>query len=159
MTDEWKEESGERKVEKCRGELCSPAGCFSFELPTLDSPPNELSPLNLAYIGDAVFELYVRSRLISSRESVNKLHKKAKDIVSAEAQAKMYYLIIDLLTDEELAVIKRGRNAKSVTVAKNASISDYRHATGLETLFGYLFLKGEHERLSELFDRCLGVNP
>ena len=131
------------------------AGYFSYELPKLNSSPNELSPLNLAYLGDAVFELYVRSHLISSRESVNKLHKKAKDSVSAEAQAKMYSLILGILTDEEFAVIKRGRNAKSVTVAKNASISDYRHATGLEALFGYLFLKGEHERLSELFDRCL----
>ena len=144
---------------KCRGAQCAPAGFFSFQLPILDSPPNELSPLNLAYLGDAVFELYVRSRLISSRESVNKLHKKAKDAVSAEAQAKMYSQILDMLTDEELAVIKRGRNAKSVTVAKNASVSDYRHATGLEALFGYLFLKGEFERLSELFDKCLGVNP
>ena len=147
----------DRKEEKYCGGNGSPVGFFSFDLPKLNSPPSELSPLNLAYIGDAVFELYVRIRLISGRESVNKLHKKAKDIVSAEAQAKMYYRLIEMLTDEELAVIKRGRNAKSVTVAKNASISAYRHATGLEALFGYLFLKGEHERLSALFDKCLGL--
>lgn len=128
---------------------------FSFEVSRLNASPNELSPLNLAYIGDAVFELYVRNRLISSRESVNKLHKKAKAIVSAEAQAKMYGLISELLTGEELAVMKRGRNAKSFTTAKNASISAYRHATGIEALFGYLFLKGEHDRLAGLFEKCI----
>jgi len=128
---------------------------FLFDVANLNTSPGELSPLNLAYIGDAVFELYVRNHIISSRESVNKLHKKAKDIVSAEAQAKMYALIVDMLTEEEHAILKRGRNAKSFTVAKNASISAYRHATGIEALFGYLFLKGEHERLSELFKACL----
>lgn len=130
-------------------------GQFTFKLPELNIQPNEMSPLNLAYLGDSVFELFARNYLITTKEPVNKLHKKAKSLVSAEAQAKMYYSIVDSLTEEEIAVIKRGRNAKSFTAAKNASIVDYRHATGLEALFGYLFLKGEHERLSELFERCL----
>jgi ribonuclease-3 family protein len=82
---------------------------------------------------------------------VNKLHKKARAIVNAKAQAEMYYRIQDILTEEEADVFRRGRNAKSFTVPKNADLMDYRHATGLEALFGYLYLKGEKERVVELF--------
>jgi ribonuclease III family protein len=117
---------------------------------------NEYSPLNLAYLGDAVFELLVRTKIVKETNmSVNNLHKKAKSLVKAEAQAKMYHSIIDVLTEDELRVLKRGRNAKSFTSSKNASISDYRHATGVEALFGYLFLKGETERMMQIFDKCL----
>ena len=108
--------------------------------------PREYSSLALAHIGDAVFEVMVRLTVLTDGNApVNKLHKKARDIVNAKAQAEMYYRIKDVLTEEE------GRNAKSFTVPKNADLMDYRHATGLEALFGYLYLKGEKERTVELF--------
>ena len=114
--------------------------------------PKEYSPLALAHIGDAVFEVMVRLIVLTDGNApVNKLHKKARDIVNAKAQAEMYYRIRDVLTEEEEGVFRRGRNAKSFTVPKNADLMDYRHATGLEALFGYLYLKGEKERTVELF--------
>lgn len=113
------------------------------------------SPLNLAYIGDAVFELLVRSRLLAEgNRPVNKLNKRATGYVKASAQAEAYRRLEDKLSEEELAVLKRGRNAKSFSRAKNATVSDYRHATGLEALFGYLYLKGRNERIIELFNMC-----
>ena len=117
---------------------------------------NECSPLNLAYIGDSVFEIFVRTRVIKNGNMpVNKLHKISKDFVNAKSQARMFNKIKDNLTEEEMAVMKRGRNAKSFTSAKNASITDYRHATGLEALFGYLYIKGEIKRLNEIFNMCI----
>ncbi len=114
------------------------------------------SPLALAYIGDAVFELFVRSKLLEKGNlQVNKLNKMATNVVKAESQAKMYHKILDGLSEEELGVIKRGRNAKTNTSAKNASMNDYKHATGVEALFGYLYLKGEDRRLMELFEKCM----
>ena len=118
---------------------------------------SEYSPLNLAYIGDAVFELFVRNKLIEEGNAhVNQLHKRATKYVKAAAQSVMYHKLLAVLTDEELSVLKRGRNAKSFTKAKNATITDYRHATGVEALFGYLFIKGEMNRLAELFQICIG---
>ncbi len=117
---------------------------------------NEYSPLNLAYIGDAVFEIFVRTMVIKNGNMpVNKLHKASKDFVNAKAQAGMFEKIKDSVTTEELAVLKRGRNAKSFTAAKNASIIDYRYATGLEALFGYLYIKGDIKRLNEIFNMCV----
>ena len=114
--------------------------------------PREYSSLALAHIGDAVFEVMVRLTVLTDGNApVNKLHKKARDIVNAKAQAEMYYRIKDVLTEEEEGVFRRGRNAKSFTVPKNADLMDYRHATGLEALFGYLYLNGEKERTVELF--------
>lgn len=114
--------------------------------------PREYSSLALAHIGDAVFEVLVRLTVLTDGNApVNKLHKKARDIVNAKAQAELYYRIKDVLTEEEKGVFRRGRNAKSFTVPKNADLMDYRHATGLEALFGYLYLKGEKERAVELF--------
>ena len=110
--------------------------------------PRELSTLSLAYVGDAVFELMVRTELISRfNTTAGALHKKAKQIVNAKAQSDMYFRIEKYFDETEKAVFKRGRNAKSATVPKNADISDYRHATGLETVFGYLYLTGNFERL------------
>ncbi len=106
------------------------------------------SPLTLAYIGDAIFELVVRTVLVERKNTQpEKLHKAATKIVKAETQALMIEAIKEELTDEELAVYKRGRNAKAVTRAKNATMSEYRRATGFEALMGYLYLKGEMERL------------
>lgn len=121
-----------------------------------DVKPREYSPLVLAYIGDAVFEIFIRTEVVSRGNApVNKLHKTAREYVKASAQAKIYDKIKTYLTEEEEAVFKRGRNAKSGTVPKNADLSDYKHATGLEALFGYLYLDGQIERLQYLID--LGI--
>lgn len=113
----------------------------------------------LAYLGDAVFELYVRAMLTrEGNRPVGKLNRVAKSYVSAEAQSAMYKKIYDLLTDEEQSLLKRGRNLNPTTRAKHADMSDYRHATGLETLFGYLFHEGRHERLNEIFALCANAN-
>ena len=114
------------------------------------------SPLTLAYIGDAIFELVVRTVLVDRKNTQpEKLHKAATKIVKAETQALMIEKLKENLTEEELAVYKRGRNAKAVTRAKNATMSEYRRATGFEALMGYLYLKGEIERMTELIH--LGV--
>ena len=109
------------------------------------------SPLTLAYIGDAAYELVVRTFLVDQGNSrPDKLHRKASSMVKASAQAAMAEALKDSFTEEELSVYRRGRNAKSPTMAKNASMSDYRKATGFEALMGYLYLKGEQKRLIDL---------
>lgn len=114
------------------------------------------SPLTLAYIGDAIFELVVRTVLVERKNTqAEKLHKAATKIVKAETQALMIEALKEDLTEEELAVFKRGRNAKAVTRAKNATMSEYRRATGFEALMGYLYLKGDIERMIQLIH--LGV--
>ena len=119
---------------------------------------NSYSALQLAYLGDAVFELQVREKLIKNGAApVNNLHKYAVNLVKAESQAIMYKALMSVATEEEQTILKRGRNAKSATKAKNSSLIDYKHATGLESLFGYLFLKGESDRIKELFDICVNL--
>ena len=114
---------------------------------------NMLSPLNLAFIGDTVFDLFVRERLVcEANRPVNKLHNKAASMVKASAQAKAVERIRDRLTEQEQSVIRRGRNAHTNHKAKNMSEADYHLAPGLEALFGYLYLKGETERLNEIFE-------
>lgn len=107
------------------------------------------SPLTLAYIGDGIYEIIIRTFIVTKagNEQVNKLHKKSSNLVKAETQAKLVHIIMDKLTPEEERIYKRGRNAKSFTAAKNASIGDYRTATGFEALCGYLYMKGDMERL------------
>ena len=113
---------------------------------------NQLSPLNLAFIGDCVYEMLVRESLIAdANRPVADLHRESVKYVSAKAQTEAYYKIKDCLTDEEEAVYKRGRNAKVGHSPKSASQSEYHIATGMEALFGYLYLSGEEERLKELF--------
>ena len=112
----------------------------------------------LAYMGDAVFELYVRKMLLSNgSRPVNILNKQARQYVSAAAQAAMYHHIEPLLTQEEQAVMRRGRNLHFNSKTKNADMSEYRHATGLEVLFGYLFVNEQHERLAEIFEFCTSI--
>lgn len=112
--------------------------------------PNQYSALTLAYIGDCVYEMYVRSYLISDGDhKVNELHKKATKLVCAKAQALFFHRIEHLLTEEEQAAYHRGRNTKS-QVPKNAVLSDYRTATGVEALLGYLYLNNQNERISQL---------
>ena len=121
-------------------------------------PAKQLSPLVLAYIGDAVFELIVRTMVVSwGNAPVNKLHKEASSIVKAKSQAEMYFKIENMLTEDELSVLKKGRNAKSFTMPKNADVSDYRHATVVEALFGYLYIENKMERALELFKAGIGV--
>ena len=115
------------------------------------------SPLTLAYIGDGVYELVIRTVLVKKGNCpVNQLHKKASSLVKAGAQSKMMELLEPDLTEEELAVYKRGRNAKSYTKAKNASTIDYRRATGFEAVMGYLYLKGDYKRMIDLIRAGLG---
>ena len=105
------------------------------------------SPLTLAYIGDAVYELVIRTLLV---EQVNKLNQRANKLVKASAQSEMIEKLKSHLTEEELGIFRRGRNAKSYTMAKNATMSDYRRATGFEALMGYLYLTEQQERILEL---------
>lgn len=115
--------------------------------------PREYSPLVLAYIGDAVFELIIRTEIVSKGNApVNKLHEAVREYVNASAQANMYHRIKNYLTEEEEAIFKRGRNAKSSSVPKNADLLDYKHATGLEALCGYLYLDGQIDRLRYLIN-------
>jgi len=112
------------------------------------------SPLTLAYIGDAIYDLVIRSVVVErANRSANDLHKKTVRYVKAETQSAMIMALLEELTDEEQAVYKRGRNAKSHTMAKNASMSDYRKATGFEALMGYLYLTGQTDRLLYLVKR------
>ena len=116
------------------------------------------SPLTLAYIGDGIYELYIRTILVEQgNRQANKLHKHASRLVKAPAQSKMIETLEPLFTPEEEAVYKRGRNAKSPTVPKNADVRDYRAATGFEALVGYLYLSGDKERLEYVLNRCLEV--
>ena len=112
--------------------------------------------LALAYMGDAVYETIIRRHLLEKANMpVNKLHKLAKDYVSANAQSSLMDIIEPHLTEEELAVYKRGRNAKPHTVPKNTDINVYKRATGLETLIGYLYLTGSTSRIDELVELIL----
>lgn len=115
------------------------------------NPIESYSPLTLAYIGDAVYEVVIRTLVISDGNTqVNKLHKRASYYVKANTQAELIKLLMEKLTEEELHYYKRGRNAKSYTSAKNASIGDYRMATGFEALVGYLYLTNQSTRMIEL---------
>lgn len=131
----------------------------SYVMETLELKQNDAgmySPLVLAYIGDAVYELIIRTIVVNHGNCpVNFMHRKSSSLVKASAQAEMIQLIMEELTEKEMAVYKRGRNAKSATAAKNATIQDYRNATGFEALIGYLYLNGEKERLIELVGRAL----
>ena len=118
----------------------------------------EYSPLTLAYIGDAVYDLIIRTLVVKKgNQQVQKLHKETITMVQASAQARMITALNDQLSEEEHAVYKRGRNAKSASPAKNQSISDYHKATGFEALLGYLYLKNDWKRMLELIRAGLGV--
>ena len=109
------------------------------------------SPLALAYIGDSIYDLIIKSLVIShGNKQVNKLHQDTSSLVQASTQSKMMRTMQEHLTEEEHAVYKRGRNAKSVSPAKNQSVTDYRRATGFEALLGYLYLKKDWKRLLDL---------
>ena len=115
------------------------------------------SPLTLAYIGDAAYELGLRSLVVEQGNApVNKLHKRSSRLVKAKAQAEAAVKLLDGFTEEEMAVYKRGRNARSHTMAKNAEMTDYRMATGFEAVMGYLHLKQDYERMVTLIHLGIG---
>ncbi len=116
--------------------------------------PSQYSPLVLAYIGDSVYELFVREKIIEEHTDMppNKLHRLSITHVSAHAQSNSMLAVETVLTDDELSVFRRGRNAKSATVPKNADITDYRRATGFEALIGYIYLSGNMQRLKEIME-------
>ena len=117
-------------------------------------PPRLMSPLNLAFVGDGVYGLLVREYLTAGGSMpVNRLHQRAVEMVCARAQSDAVELLLPLLTQEEEAVYRRGRNAHSVSMPKHADPAQYRRATGLEALFGYLYLSGQEARMRELFGR------
>ena len=119
--------------------------------------PRQMNPLQMAYIGDTVHDLYVRSVLVAGGMSVGRMHKQAIRMVSAAAQARMLEAIEPELTQEEADVARRGRNAQAKHAApKNADPADYSHATGLEALWGYLYVTGQTQRLSSLMALALG---
>ncbi|PTM54719.1 Mini-ribonuclease 3 [Desmospora activa] len=116
----------------------------------------ELNPLLLAYLGDAVYEVFIRYHLVAQGKiRPNELHGRAVQFVSAVSQARAVHQIEHLLTDEEKDILRRGRNAKSGGVPKNAKASEYRTSTGLETLIGYWHLKGEAERLQDIMEQVI----
>lgn len=120
------------------------------------------SSLNLAFLGDAVFEIIVRTLIVEQNKGpVKKLHKRVSELVNAASQARLVAALQEDLTEEELIAYRHGRNAKTSSVARNANIHDYRKATGLEALFGYLYLNGRSERaviLLKLGLERLGIN-
>ena len=112
---------------------------------------NTFSPLVLAYVGDAVYELFIRTLLVSHGNApVNKLHKQSISFVKAKAQSDTIHKLMEVLTPDEQDVVRRGRNAKSGTIPKNADVTEYKYATGFETLLGYLYIKEDYTRLLEL---------
>ena len=126
----------------------------AFRLKEADA--SQYSPLVLAYIGDAVYEVVIRSLLVGrGNAQANRLHKEASTLVNAGAQSASLERIKEELTEEEMQVFKRGRNANSATMAKHATMSDYRRATGFEALMGYLYLTGRTERILELAKKGL----
>ena len=115
-----------------------------------------LSPLVWAYVGDAVYELYVRTHLINtSNAKPHKLHMESIKYVKAEAQAKILDKINEFLTEEEKEIVRRGRNTENHHVAKNANVADYAYSTGFEALIGYLYLTSQDERLEEILKMCI----
>ncbi|MCH5585912.1 ribonuclease III [Shimazuella sp. AN120528] len=129
-------------------------------LGALKRKPDELPPLTLAYIGDAVQELYVRHHLVASGEvKPQRLQQIAIRYVSAAAQAHAIQMIMDQLTEDEIAVYKRGRNAKTTSISRRADVGKYRQGTGLETLLGYLYLMGQADRLQEIMQMLIDLGP
>ncbi|MBR6394017.1 MAG: ribonuclease III [Ruminococcus sp.] len=120
---------------------------------------NTYSPLSLAFLGDSVYDTLVREHLLKNGNvPVAKLHSEKIKLVCAEFQSKVYDLIMDSLTEHEVAVLKRGRNATGNTVPKHAEAIEYRRATAIESLFGYLYITGQSDRIMELFAIIINDN-
>lgn len=116
--------------------------------------PEQMSPLVLAYIGDAVYELHIRQFLVTQGVAkVNDLHREAVNYVKATTQAKLIHELEEELTEQERKIVKKGRNAKSGQIPKNTEIIEYRYSTGFECLLGYLYLSEQQERLEEILGK------
>ena len=127
-----------------------------FEIKPVDI--KTYSPLTLAYIGDGIFDLVIRSIVVGKGNTkASRLHARTSQIVKAHSQAMMVEALEEVLTEEEADIYRRGRNAKSPTMAKNSSMSDYRKATGFEALFGYLYLNNKYDRIVELVEFVMEV--
>ena len=114
---------------------------------------NQLSPLTWAYVGDSIFELYIRTKLINETKlKPHELHVKAITYVKAKAQAEMLKMIYDELTDEEKDIVRRGRNAENHHLPKNADVKDYMYATAFEALIGFLYLTKNEKRIKQLME-------
>ena len=125
---------------------------FEITEPVPKERASLMNPVVLAFVGDAVYTLLVRTELaVNSAAKANELNKRAAEIVSAHGQSGALERMLPLLTEEEDAVYRRGRNAKKTTRSKNATVSDYVRSTGFEALLGYLYLTGQTERIQELF--------
>ncbi|WNR44302.1 Mini-ribonuclease 3 [Paenibacillus roseipurpureus] len=130
-----------------------------FAFPPSKSP-ELLNPLVLAYIGDAVYEVFIRQYVISgANHRPNHLHRASTGYVSAKAQSKLLTALMPMLTEAEVDIVKRGRNAKSGTTAKNAEVLEYRHSTAFECLIGYLYYKQAFERLKEILNFAIAFDP
>ena len=117
--------------------------------------PKEYSPLALAYIGDTVYDLFIRTKVLGKgNRHVTVMHKEAVSFVKAHSQSVSAYAIEEHLTEDEQRILKWGRNAKSNTTPKNADVTEYRMATGFETLIGYLYLNNDTERLEFLLEKA-----
>ena len=118
---------------------------------------NRISSLGLAHVGDAVYELLIRSWLCKKEPGrVSDIHSRTVEYVNATSQAAAAERILDSLSEQERSVFKRGRNAKVNSVPHNSTIAEYHYSTGLETLFGWLYLNGDEKRIEELFHLCIG---
>ncbi len=124
---------------------------FRLDTVITETEARQLNPVVLAFVGDAVYSLYVRERLVlSGRGKASEFQRAASKIVSAEGQSQFFSIIEPMLTEEEIEVYKRGRNAKKATKSKNASATDYNRSTGFEAMLGYLYLTGKRDRVDEL---------
>ena len=121
-----------------------------------ESDINQLSPLVWAYIGDSIYEIFIRNNLVSKMNvKPHRLHIETIKFVKAKAQADTLEKIKPVLTEKELEIVKRGRNAENHHVAKNATVAEYSHATAFEALIGYLYLTKQDERLEEILNMCI----
>ena len=127
-----------------------------FKIGRPEEEINLLSPLTWAYIGDAIFELYIRTNLVNKTNlKPHKLHIEAINYVKAKAQAEFLQKIEEILTDEEKDIVRRGRNTKNHHLPKNSNVQEYMHATAFEALIGYLYLTKRHKRLEEILKLVL----
>ncbi len=129
---------------------------FDFFTKISEEKARQISPVTLAFVGDAVYSLYVREReFLSCDGKLNDLQKQTSAIVSAKGQSELLYKLESMFTEEEEKIFHRGRNAKKTTKSKNASVAEYNRSTGFEAVLGYLYLSGQYERIAFLLDGVL----
>jgi len=121
----------------------------------LSKKPIEMNALTLAYMGDAIYETYIRRYVVANGGKPNILHRRAINFVSAKAQSSILHELMPYLSEKEEQIVKRGRNAKSHTSPKNADVIQYRHSTAFEALLGFLYLENKMERLEEIIEMAI----